>query len=629
LKPVMNTNQSNNSEDISLQKGTRLSDRYLIQKTISTSPISTVYQARDLLFPNVVKLVAVKEMVNTAPDSEDRETKVKNFERQVNLLATLSHPSIPTIFDYFTQGRHSYLVLEYVQGETLETILSNSPGFLSQEQVVQWAIGLCEVLQYLHSHQPEPVIFRDLNPSNIMLDQHNHLMLVDFGIAITFQDKEDGSLTGTQGYSPPEQYQGEVSNQVDIYSLGATMHHLLSGQDPRLEPRYSFAERPIRQINPDISPELEAIIATAVQDQASDRYQSADEMRSALLDMIGRSDSRQLSPQFDAVIPIPDNTIQPLWTFTCADEIRGSASCDRGIVYIGSYDNHLYALNIESGKMHWKYQTDGGIVSRPAILNDSVFIGSEDNRLHVISRRSGSLQWTYYTKGPVRSSPFPAHGHIFIGSDDWAIHAININGGRGIWQIETNAEVRSTPFVAQDAVYAGNESGEFYCLDFRGGIKWRYKTKRAITSSPTVAENLVLFCSLDSHLYALDAKSGYLVWRFKMDRGSISSPFVADGLVFTGSIDGNIYCINLNSAKEVWRFQTEHQITGSPIVLADKLYCGSVDGNLYCLDHQTGQLRWKFKTNNPITATPAAQDDMIFIGSTDNQFYALPAEPSG
>ncbi len=251
----MNTNQSSNSEDLSLQKGTRLSDRYLIQETISTSLMSTVYQARDLHFPNVVKLVVVKEMVNPTSDSQERDTIVKNFERQVNLLATLSHPSIPRIFDYFTQGRHSYLVLEYVQGETLETILSNSPGFLPQEQVIQWTIGLCEVLQYLHSHQPEPVIFRDLNPSNIMLDQHNNLMLVDFGIATVFLDVEEGSLTGSAGYSPPEQFQGEVNAQVDIYSLGATMHHLLSGQDPRLEPPYSFTERPNRQINPQITPE--------------------------------------------------------------------------------------------------------------------------------------------------------------------------------------------------------------------------------------------------------------------------------------------------------------------------------------------------------------------------------------
>jgi outer membrane protein assembly factor BamB/tRNA A-37 threonylcarbamoyl transferase component Bud32 len=624
----MITNQNAGSEGLSLKKGTRISDRYLIQSPISVSSNSAVYQARDLRFPNVVKLVVVKEFRNPSPDPQVRQTKVQNFERQANLLATLSHPAIPGILDYFTYERNSYLILEFVHGQTLVSILEESTGHINQEQVIQWAIGLCEVLHYLHSHKPEAIIVRNLNPSNIMLDQHNHLILVDFGIALTFQNEVEGVTLGTQGYSAPELFQGDESVLVDIYSLGACMHHLLTQQNPDKEASFSFAQRPIQQINPQVSPELENIVNKALQIDPAGRYQSAEEMKRALLEIIGRSDSRHLSPQFDPVSPIPDNTIQPIWTFNCADEIRGSAQYAHGIVYFGSYDNHLYAVSAESGKLVWKYQTDGGIVSRPAVMGDSVFVGSEDHRLHVVSARSGSLQWTYYTKGPVRSSPFLAHGHIFIGSDDMSLHAININGGRGIWQIETIAEIRSTPFVTQEEVYAGNESGEFYCMDFRGGIKWRFKAKRGITSSATLADNLVIFGSLDSYLYALDAKSGYLVWRFKMDKGSISSPCVADGLIYIGSIDGNIYCVNVNNAKEVWRYQTENQVTGSPVVLEDGLYCGSVDGYLYCLDNQTGRLRWKFKTKKPITATPVAQDDMIFFGSTDSTLYALPAKLS-
>lgn len=621
-------NQNTDSDGLSLKKGTRLSDRYLIQSTISSSSNSAVYQARDLHFPNVVKLVVVKEFRNPSPDPQVRQTKVQNFERQANLLATLSHPSIPGILDYFTDERNSYLILEFVHGQTLASIIEESTGHLHQEQVIQWTIGLCEVLQYLHSHKPEAIIVCNLNSSNIILDQHNHLILVNFGIALTFQNEVEGAMIGTRGYSAPELSQGEESVLVDIYSLGACMHHMLRKQNPNKETPFSFAQRPVQEINHQVSPGLESIVNKALQTDPADRYQSAEEMKRALLGIIGRSDSRHLSPQFDPVSPIPENTIQPIWTFSCADEIRGSAQYARGMVYFGSYDNHLYAVSAESGKLIWKYQTDGGIVSRPAVMSDSVFIGSEDHRLHVVSARSGSLQWTYYTKGPVRSSAFLAHGHIFIGSDDLSLHAVNINGGRGIWQIETIAEIRSTPYVTQEEVYAGNEAGEFYCVDFRGGIKWRFKAKRAITSSAIVADNLVIFSSLDSYLYALDAKSGYLVWRFKMDKGSISSPCVADGLVYIGSIDGNIYCVNMNSVKEVWRYQTEHQVTGSPIVLEDGLICGSVDGHLYCLDNQTGHLRWKFKTNKPITATPVAHNDMIFIGSTDNTLYALPAKLS-
>ena len=616
----MNNNQNDNHAYLALKKGVRLSERYLIQSTISQSPTCTVYQARDLHFPNVVKLVVVKEFYNPPPDPQAREANLNNFERQVNLLAALSHPAIPGILDYFTLDRHSYLILEFIQGQTLTSILEDSPGFLPPEQVIPWVIGICEVLQYLHSHEPEPIFVHDLNPTNIMLDQHNNLILIDFGLAFSFHNEANNFQAGSQDYAAPELSQGQLSALADIYSLGASLLFLLSGQDP-----LSYESQSNLQAIPQ---EVEDIVNKAMQANPADRYQSAEEFKSALLSVIGRSESRQLSPQFDAVIPIPDNTIQPIWTFACADDIRGSALYHRGIVYFGSYDKHLYAVNAESGKLIWKYQTDGGIVSRPAIADDAVFIGSEDSRLHVVSARSGSLLWTYYTNGPIRSSPFVAHGHVFIGSDDMSLHAININGGRGIWQIGSIAEIRSTPFVTQDEIYSGNETGEFFCMDFRGGIKWRFKAKRAITSSAIVADNLVFFCSLDSYLYALDAKSGYLVWRFKMDKGSISSPAVADNLVYTGSIDGNIYCINMDNAKEVWRFQTEHQVTGSPLVQGDELYCGSVDGNLYCLDRQTGQLRWKFKTNQPITANPAANDDRIYIGSTDNLLYALPAKPS-
>lgn len=621
----MNTNQNINADDLSLKRGTRLSERYLIQSTISTSPSNAVYQARDLHFPDVVKLVVVKEFRNPSPDQETRQRNIQVFERQANILATLSHPAIPGILDYFSFERNSYLVMEFVHGKTLASILEESTDHLPQEQVIQWAIGLSEVLQYLHSHKPEAIILRNLNISNIMQDQHNNLKLVNFGTGLIFQSESDVDVVGEQGYSAPELFEGEESPFADIYSLGACLHYLLTRQNPDYDDPFSFSKQSIRQINPQVSPGLESIVNKALQIDPKNRYQSAKEMKEKLLEIIGRSDSRQLSPQFDLVGPVSENTIQPIWTFSCADEIRGSAQYANGNVYFGSYDNHLYAIKAESGKQLWKYQTDGGIVSRPAILGDSVFVGSEDHRVHVVSARSGSLLWTYYTKGPVRSSPFIAHGHIFVGSDDMSIHAININGGRGIWQIETIAEIRSTPFVTQEEVYSGNESGEFYCIDFRGGIKWRYKAKRGITSSATVADNLVLFGSLDSYLYALDAKSGYLVWRFKMDKGSISSPCVADGLVYIGSIDGNIYCVNFNNAKEVWRYQTEHQVTGSPIVIVDTLYCGSVDGHLYCLDSQTGHLRWKFKTKKPITATPVAHDDMVFIGSTDNTLYALPA----
>lgn len=629
LASDMEQYQNSSSANLLLKKGTRLANRYLIQNPISEGSISAVYQARDLRFPNVTKQVLVKEFYNPSPDLPTREHNLKSFERQVNLLAALAHPAIPSILDYFIQDRHAYLVLEYIHGETLTDWLEEPPGYLSPDQVIPWGIALCEVLQYLHEHKPEPIFVCNLNPNNIMLDQHNQVMLVDYGLAASFHADLMVAFSGSESYLAPEIAQNQVNAFSDIYSLGAFLYHLLSGQPPQHQDSLISGHESLSQVNPLVSPDLEQAISKAMQSEPASRYPSAAELKLDLLAIIGRADSRQRAPQFDVVAPIADTSIQPRWIFTSDDEIRGTALFTRGVVYFGSYDHNLYAINTETGKLIWKYQTDGGIVSRPAIADDFIFIGSEDNRLHVISARTGALAWAYYTKGPIRSSPLVAHGHVFIGSDDMSLHAVNIHSGRGIWQVDTIGEVRSTPFVTQEEVYAGNEAGEFYCMDFRGGIKWRYKAKRAITSSAVVVEGQVFFCSLDRYIYALDAKSGYLIWRFKMDKGSISSPCIAENLLYTGAIDGNIYCVNRNSTKEVWRFKTENQVTGSPIVLGEELYCGSVDGNLYCLDRQTGQLRWKFKTNQPITGTPTTGDGQVFIGSIDHQLYALPVKPSG
>ena len=610
-----------------LRSGTNLANRYLIQDVIGVGGMGSVYRARDLHFPNVVKLVAVKEMINQAPDPLIRQTVIQNFEREANILATLSHPSIPRIYDYFTLDNRSYLVLEYVNGHDLDVILNQTDGFILEEQVLDWGIQLCEVLSFLHTHKPDPIIFRDMKPSNVMVNQHNHIILVDFGIAKSFQVGQKGTMIGTEGYSPPEQYRGEANAQADIYALGATMHHLLSRRDPRLEPPFSFAERPIHKINPNVSVELETVISTALQYNVENRFKTVDDFKQSLIGagrktgLLNRISVNQSTSGAIANV----GGIKPIWAFQCEDEIRGTPFYLKGMLYCGCYDNNLYALNASNGEFIWKYPTDGGIVSRPTAVDEMIYFGSEDKRVYAVHARTGKLGWIYETDGRIRSSGCIADGHIFIGSDDKYIHAVNLNTGRMAWRYEVGDEIRSTPFIVKDMIYFGTEGGEMLCLDFRGQIKWRFKAKRGITSSPWVQDNVVYFNSLDGFLYALDAKSGWLVWRFRMEKGSIVTPYVSDNLVFTGSSDGHLYAVDLRNSKEVWRFKTNHQVNGSPIIYKDAVFAGSVDNYLYCLELRTGRLRWKFETKGPITGTPCAYDDILYFGSTDHFIYALMA----
>lgn len=623
-----------------LEPGFTLQSRYLILGILGIGGMGAVYQARDLHFPNVTKLVAVKEMINTAPDPALREMIVRNFEREADMLATLSHPAIPKIYDYFTAEDHSYLVQELIHGKDLEATLNETSGFLPEGQIVEWAIQLCDVLSYLHGHKPQPIVFRDMKPSNVMIDHHGLVRLIDFGIAKGFQAGQKGTMIGTEGYSPPEQYRGEASPPGDLYSLGATLHHLLTKQDPRLEPPFSFNERPIRKANPSVSPELELVATTALAYNASERFPTAQSMKEALLTVKNKHalppDSQSAGALAAKAAPdggAPHLTqplaatgeVVPVWSFECEDEVRGSPAVVEGLVYVGCYDHNVYAVGADAGKFIWKYATEGGLAASPVHDGNHILIGSEDRRLYCLTAKTGRINWTYFCDAPIRCTGCVAHEHIFFGADDGFLHAVNVQTGRRAWRTEASGPVRSTPAIDGERVFFGCESGEMFCVDFSGAIKWRFKAKRAITSGPAIGDNMVFVGSMDWSVYALEAASGWAVWRYRTNKPIVSSPSVYKNMVFIGSADGACYAFETRSGKMLWRFETDGQVNSSPLIYEGAVYFGSVDGHLYSVEAANGKLRWKFRSGGPMTSSPVQANGLIYIGSTDHKVYALSA----
>jgi outer membrane protein assembly factor BamB/tRNA A-37 threonylcarbamoyl transferase component Bud32 len=613
----------------SLVVGTTLENRYLVLKVIGSGGMSWVYQARDMRFPSVTRLVAVKEMLNSSKDESIRQTAVQNFEREANLLATLNHPAIPRVYDYFTLSERSFLVMEFVNGKDLEEILAETTDFIPVPTIIRWGVEICNVIHYLHNHQP-PVIFRDIKPSNIMSDEHDNIRLVDFGIAKLFEPAHKGTMIGTEGYSPPEQYRGEAGPISDIYALGATLHHLLTRRDPRIEPPFTWQDRPIRQINPAVPEALDQVITKSLSYEPEQRFPDMKSFGAALSQFLEGAvpvAARNLTTPQNLPQPAEaavEEGLKPLWVFSCEDEIRGTPTIAKGIVLVGAYDNNLYALRPTTGEFIWKYAAEGGLTGKPAVQEDTIYAGSEDKRVHAVSLSAGKVLWTYFTEGAVRSSPAVAEGHVFIGSDDNSLHAINALYGRRAWKTEVDGPVRSTPLANGERVYFGCESGDCYSVDLTGEIKWKFHAKRAITSSPCEANGLLYFGSVDNLLYALDLKSGWAIWRFRTGHAIISSPAIGQGLVIFGSADGRIYALDGRSSKEKWHFETEDQVTGNPLIYEGLVYCGSVDTHLYCLELMTGKLRWKFKTEGPITGGITANEDVIIFGSNDHKIYALP-----
>jgi serine/threonine-protein kinase len=273
------TVSGNTPTGIQLAPGTLLVDRYKIVKRIGGGGMGSVYMAEDM---NLAKRpVAVKEMIEMFADDTARLKAIEDFKREAELLAQLDHPSIPTIYQYFfdeDRGRY-YLVMKYIDGGDLAARQRATGGIVDELIVTKWAIDTCDVLDYIHSQSP-PIIYRDLKPANLMIDARtNRVMLVDFGIARFVAPTQKGvTAIGTMGYAPPELFAGNVEARSDIYSLGATMFHLLTGHDPQDNPLliFDFAKNPKpRQLNPAITPEMEELICRAVEHKPENRFPSA------------------------------------------------------------------------------------------------------------------------------------------------------------------------------------------------------------------------------------------------------------------------------------------------------------------------------------------------------------------
>ncbi len=626
---------------IGLQPGDILQGRYRIVGSLGAGGFSSVYQARDMRFPNVTKLCAVKEMVISAPDPKIRELTIQSFEREASMLAMLDHPAIPDVSDYFTEKDRSYLILDLIRGKDLDRLLEERKEPVDQDTCIDWAIQLCDALAHLHDQKPKPIVFRDMKPSNVMLDQHNRIRLIDFGIAKIFEGGNKGTMIGTEGYSPPEQYRGVAMPAGDIYALGATLHHLLTNQDPRLEPPFTFAERPIHSKNPTVSPTFEAIIMRCLSYDPNERYENATALKEALISLQSAAGAQAGSstgadtPGKTAVTGQPQakrsgaiaNDVSPIWEFKCEDEIRSNVAIADGKIFASVYDNNLYAIKQNNGELIWKFPTSDGVGASPCVHENLIFIGSSDNRMYAIDLYTGRQKWHFETQGPIYSSPKVRFDHLFFGSDDGHLYALNVRHGRKAWMANAFSAVRSSPFVDEERVYIGTEGGYIYCMDLSNGkMKWQSQAKRAVTSSPMLYDDVIVVGSTDATVYALDASTGWAIWRFRARRPIISSPAIHDEIVYIGSSDGSLYALDMNSGRQLWQFETEGQVNSSPAVSQDAIYFGSTDGFVYSISHKKGELRWKFNTNSPVISSPVIDEEgNVYIGSTNHILYALPA----
>jgi hypothetical protein len=244
--------------------------------------------------------------------SAEKAAALQDFRQEANLLVPLSHPNLPNVSDIFEEAGKAYLVMEFIEGKTLETIQEEANGPLDEHQVLDWALQLCNVLLYLHS-QPQQIIFRDMKPSNVMITKNGQVKLIDFGIARIFKSSstKDTTSLGSRGYAPLEQYgRGQSDPRSDVYALGATLYDLLTFATPpdavtrQLNPTALIR---LRQLNPRVSQVVEEIVLKAMEMDPAKRFQTIEAMYQAIMNtgLIQQSSSMQMP----TIPPAPPSTL--------------------------------------------------------------------------------------------------------------------------------------------------------------------------------------------------------------------------------------------------------------------------------------------------------------------------------
>jgi len=311
--------------------GTILKGKYQIIELIKRGGMGAIFKVREI--PSG-KIWALKELLDLDTDVNERENNLKMFQEEARMLATLSHPNIPQVVAYFAEQDRHYLVMDFITGENLEEKLNKAlqkNEILPLKQVLEWACQVCRVLDYLHNHRPTPIIFRDLKPGNIMVTGEGIVKLIDFGIARTYKigKRKDTFIFGTINYASPEHRgSAQTDHRSDIYTLGATLYHLLTGYPP--VPFHTPVPGSLVKKNPRLPYQVEMFIIKSMAQDKMERYQSASDMLVALQSLSGQSaPPRPFVPPPTA--PVSSFSVVPAVQSVCRDsDLKYCDRCNTG-----------------------------------------------------------------------------------------------------------------------------------------------------------------------------------------------------------------------------------------------------------------------------------------------------------
>ncbi|MGH7815607.1 MAG: protein kinase domain-containing protein [Candidatus Binataceae bacterium] len=617
-----------------IDPNTILGARYRIVRPLGGGGMKQVYLAEDTRLAN--RRCALAEMIDSFPDPAEAQAAALAFAREADLLAQLSHDRIVRVYDKFSESNRHYLVMEHVEGDTLDQLLTAAPaGRLEEKFVIEVALQILAALEYLHGQTP-PIVYRDLKPANVMVTPAGGVKLIDFGVARLFVPKKTATMVGTLGYAPPEQYEGKAEPRSDIYALGATMYHLLTGWDPGHHAPFMIP--PIGTLRKDLNPGLAALLAETLMLDPNRRVSSAAAFRRALEAMIrlAGAPSAPAAPKTLAadaseptlkkagfstaptVVSIPrllcpkcghavalavryctycradlkelterkakTARLDVRWKFSANGEIRALAAAG-GAVYAGlagarELDGSLCAIDAAGGRLKWSFGANAAVAALAPGPNGTVYAGIAGGGL-----REGS----HYALTPMQGGPKRSFASAY------AATAIAV-GPEGIVYAAGGAE-------------DGSEGGEVIAIKPPwGSEKWSFSAARPISAVAVGPDGRSVYACSANLIYALEAESGNCKWSFVTSRH----------LRWSVALSGD--------ASRQWSFISGSRLMVMAIGADGAIYAGSDDGNVYAIGAY-GNFRWSYAAGDPVRGLAAGSDGIVYAGA-GGKIYAIRNEGS-
>lgn len=614
-----------------LPSGTVLrAGRYTIQRHLAQGGMGSIYLAHDAA---TAQSCVIKEMLPKTDPAERAEAE-QAFAQEAATLAELNHAHIVTVWDYFSEHGNHYLTEEFIGGGDLAAVIRR-PEALGEARLLDIAIQIADAFHYIHTYHhvapagsscTGPIIYRDMKPANVMVRGDGRIVVADFGIVRLFKPgkKRDTINLGTQGYAAPEMISNVQSDErSDIYTLGATLHELLTKRDPANNVNHFL---PLRQFRPDISPELERIVMRMLDDVPAQRYQTAAELLNDLRTLYERWRAAKCSqPNCGHHNPVsaarcercglplkavtgqealphggearlgqyPSSGSSPwnvAWQMGLRSKTRGLPGLHRAQVAVATEDGHLAVLDVRSGRGLHRLSLPSPSRSTPVTTSWGVVVGHRQGAV-LCEPVSGQVEPLPLPPAEVFATPVSDREDLFIGNYDGQVFGVDLKTRQVRWSTQVGDCILGALALDSRDLAVTTKSGQVSVIDRRtGAIRWTHRTGKSLYGHALLADDAVIGLDTSGRLTLLDRLRGSVMLQFSVGGDCYNSPAFAHNRLYTCDVRGTVRCHGTSTdGQPEWQRPLGEDALASPVVSGQLLIQVTRQGRIYVLDVHTGQ----------------------------------------